>query len=127
MKTVAFITTRRVLAQSLANVIQTRPELGLEAQLLLNMEQAPLDAEVLKVDVAVIDQIDSTAERMVAALKLCAQIRVCVPDCRLILLLPQEDAIGRDMAMEAKRGGSIDDFVFQDTSVEYLLAKLVAS
>jgi hypothetical protein len=127
VKTVAFITTRRVLAQSLANVIEARPELGLEPQLLLNMEQAPLDAEVLRIDVAVIDQIDSTAERMVAALRVCAQIRSSVPSCRLILLLPQENAAGRDMAVEAKRSGNIDDFVFQDTSVEYLLAKLVAS
>ena len=127
MKTVALITARRVLVQSLANVIEAWPELGLEPQLLLNMEQAPLDAEVLRIDVAVIDQIDSTAERMVAALKLCAQIRSSVMSCRLILLLPQENAAGRDMVVEAKRGGSIDDFAFQDTSVEYLLAKLVAS
>ena len=127
MKTIGFITTRRVLGQSLVKVIQTRPELELAPHLLLNMEQAALDAEVLKVDVAVIDQIDSTAERMVAALKLCAQMRCSVPTCRLILLLPQEDVMGREMAIEAKRGGSIDDFVFQDTSVEYLLAKLVAS
>jgi len=127
VKTVAFITTRRVLGQSLARVIETRPELGLEPQLLLNMEQAALDAEVLKVDVAVIDQIDSSAEGLVAALRLCAQMRAAVPACRLILLLSQGDAVGREIAMESKRGGSIDDFVFQDTSVEYLLAKIVAS
>ena len=104
MKTVALITTRRVLAQSLANVIEARPELGLEPQLLLNMEQAPLDAEVLRIDVAVIDQIDSTAERMVAALKLCAQIRSSVLSCRLILLLPQENAAGRDIGRGSKAG-----------------------
>ena len=111
----------------MARVIETRPELGLEPQLLLNMEQAALDAEVLKVDVAVIDQIDSSAEGLVAALRLCAQMRAAVPACRLILLLSQGDAVGREIAMESKRGGSIDDFVFQDTSVEYLLAKIVAS
>ena len=57
-------------------------------------------------------------------LALCAWLREVTPDCRLMLMCPegQPEAVSR--AIEAKRRGEIDDFVFYDVSLDYLAASL---
>lgn len=57
-------------------------------------------------------------------LALCAWLREVTPHCRLMLMCPegQPEAVSR--AIEAKRRGEIDDFVFYDVSLDYLAASL---
>jgi len=126
MKKTAFITTRRMLGQSLVDAAKARPELGLDIYLMIDIKKALLDASVLKTDVAVVDVADRTAEAFDAALALCGTLRAEVPDCRLVLMLSQEDAAGQKRAIEAKRNAEVDDFIFHDATLDYLLAKLVA-
>ena len=58
MKKVALITTNKILAQSLSVVAKSMPDLNFELLLLLNSQQALLDAEVFEIDVALIDVMD---------------------------------------------------------------------
>lgn len=126
MKRIGFITTNKVLAQSLAAAVASRPELGLQPFLLLNPRQAALDAEVLGLDVAVVDIMDGASEQTDAILSFCRELRQSISGCRLLLLASQADAAGRSMVVDAMKSGVADDFVFYDTSLEYLFAKLSA-
>ncbi|MDL2294829.1 hypothetical protein LJC60_09430 [Ruminococcaceae bacterium OttesenSCG-928-D13] len=126
MKKIGFITTNKMLAQSLAAAVKGNPELEFEPFLLLDPQQASLDAEVLKLDVAVVDVIDGAAKETETLLSFCKRLRMTVPGCRQLLLVSQDDKIGQKMAICAMKSKTVDDFVFYDTSLEYLFAKLAA-
>lgn len=126
MKKIGFITTNKVLAQSLAAAVKSNPKLGFDPFLLLNPHQASLDAEVLEIDVAVIDVIDGASKKAEPILSFCEKLRVTLPACRLLLLVSQDDKSGQKMAIDAMKSKVADDFVFYDTSLEYLFAKLAA-
>lgn len=126
MKKIGFVTTNKVLAQSLAAAMRNSPQLGFAPFLLLNPRQAALDAEVFSIDIAVVDVIDGSAKEPEAALSLYEQLRGAVVGCRILLLVSQENRAGQEMAIRAMKSGVADDFVFYDTSLEYLFAKIAA-
>lgn len=99
MKRIGLITTNRVLAQSLAAAMNSHPELGFEPFLLLNPNQATLDAEVLRIDAAVIDVTDRASDEAEVVLTCCKMMRQKLPACRLLLLVSQEDQPGRRVAI----------------------------
>ena len=123
MKRIGFITTNKVLAQSLAAMVKNHPDWAFEPFLLLDPGQAALDAAVLELDAAVVDAADGAAGATGA---LCGSLRRAAPGCRLLLLVPQGGRAGRKTAIEAVKSHAADDFVFYDTSLDYLLAKLAA-
>lgn len=126
MKNIGFITTNTMLAQSLATMVKNHSDLSLEPFLLLDPHQATLDAEVLKIDIAVVDVIDGVSDKAETALSFCKVVRQAIPACRLLLLVSQDDKLGRNMAINAMKNKDADDFVFYDTSLDYLFAKLAA-
>ncbi|MDD2502733.1 MAG: hypothetical protein PHG58_02575 [Clostridia bacterium] len=131
MKKVALITTNKILAQSLAAAIKARPDLEFELFLLLNSNQALLDAEIFDIDVALIDfalinALDSDTEEKEIPLSFCEKLHTTLPNCHLLMLVSQDDLASRQMATEAKGKKIVDDFVFYDASLDYLFAKLAA-
>lgn len=126
MKKIAFITTNKILAQSLAAAIQGRPDLKFEFFLLLDPQQALLDAEILEIDVALIDVMDCGIEGEKNPLAFCEKLHKTLFNCRILLLVSQDDEICRSKAAEAKKNKIVDDFVFHDASLKYLFAKLEA-
>ena len=126
MTKIGFITTNKVLGQSLSSAINSKPNLGFEPFILLNLDQAALDVEVLQIDVAVIDILDSVSTQNTSVLSVCKKIRRASPSCRLLLFLSQDDIRGKATAVAAVQGEIADDFVFYDTSLEYFFAKLSA-
>lgn len=131
MKKVALITTNKILAQSFDSAIQCIENLDFELILLLNSRQALLDAEILEIDVALIDigfvdAIDNGVAEKGTTLSFCERLHKRLPNCHILLLFSQDDSANRKMATEAKESKIIDDFVFYDASLKYLLAKLSA-
>lgn len=126
VKKLGFITTNKVLAQSLATTVRDAPGLGFAPFLLLNPRQAALDAEMLHIDVAVVDIVDGATEEAAEVLPLCIKLREILPLCRVLLLVSQEDKTGKKMAIDAMRTKVADDFVFYDASLDYLFAKLAS-
>lgn len=129
IKKIALITTNKILAQSLDSAIRSMPNLGFEFALLLNSGQALLDAEILEVDVALIDmglmnEMDCDGKEKETTLSFCERLHNNLPNCHLLLLVSQDDRVNREMATEAKKRNIVDDFVFYDASLKYLLAKL---
>lgn len=126
MKKIAFVTTNKMLAQSLATALNNYPELEFESFLLLDPAQAALDAEVLQIDVAVVDMTRSDKNHTQAVLSACAQRSRADAGYRILLLVSQDDAVGKEAAMRAIQASLADDFVFYDASLQYLFAKLAA-
>lgn len=122
MTRVGFITKSKVLAQSLAETLRTRADLRFEPVILGDYAQAPLDAEVLGIGIAVVDGDGD----LPGALAVCTALRAAVPQCRLMLLLSPRQSGDSASAIEAKRAKRIDDFLFCDTSLDYLFAKLAS-
>ena len=126
MKKIGVITKNKVFAQSLATQIKSDPDLGFETHLLHNLKQALLDAEVLKIDLAIIEMITGSHADNEAVLSFCENLRQAVPGCRILLFVAQDDSANRKAAINAMKNRIVYDFVFYDESLQYLLAKLGA-
>lgn len=129
MKKIAFITNNNILAESLEETIKAMSKNQFDFFLLLNPQQVLMDVEILEIDVALIDmalfdlnQISKDDKKLHCFL--CEKIHKNIPDCKILLLLSQDDQLNRKVALAAKVDRMIDDFVFYDTSLKYLLAKL---
>lgn len=119
MKKIALITKNKILAESLAVAMKSTPDLGFKPFLLLNSQQALLDAEIFEIDIALIDFASFP-------LSFCQGLHKALPNCHLLLLVSQDDRETRKMATEAKKKKIVDDFVFYDASLQYLFAKLTS-
>ncbi|HCC35741.1 MAG TPA: hypothetical protein DEQ02_08990 [Ruminococcaceae bacterium] len=126
MKKIGFITTNKVLAQSLAAAIKNYPDLGFEPCLLINPDQVLLDAEIQNIEIAVVDMTWSAQEKSHSVFSLCKGLHKVVPCGKIFLLVPQRDPLAKDIAMRAIKCNLADDYVFFDVSLDYLLTKLLA-
>ena len=126
MKKIALITTNKIFAQSLKAAVKADQDLDVELFLLLNPQQALLDAKIFEIDVALIDVMDSDIEKKEKPLLFCEKLHSSLPNCHLLLLVSQENMVSRKIAIQAKEKKIVDDFVFYDASLKYLFAKLTA-
>jgi response regulator RpfG family c-di-GMP phosphodiesterase len=60
------------------------------------------------------------------AFEACDCIRESSPGCRVMLMCPENDRKSVDACEDAKQSGRIEDYVFYDSSPEYLTSKLKA-
>jgi len=126
MKRIGLISSSRVFAQSFAEAMEARPELGFTPLLLLNPRQALLDAELMELDLVVLDIAAESVKKSELLLPFCREIRKRLPNCRIVLLAFQDDKEVRELVRNAVKGNDADDFVFYDTSLEYMFAKLAS-
>ena len=63
---------------------------------------------------------------MELAVEICRSIRQNEQNIKILLLVRPEQAVVRKVAVDTKNAGLADDFVFYDSSLTYLLAKLEA-
>jgi len=126
MKNIGFISTSKVFAQSFAAIIKERADLEFKLFLLLNPRQALIDAEIMQIDVAVIDITDNASRNSENLTHFCEELRKNILGCHILLLVSQEDKADCKMAIDAVKNKIADDFVFYNASLEYLLAKLAA-
>ena len=124
MKTVLFISSNKMLGQGLSAAIRSKPELDFLWAAQLNYPQAAVGVDIFHADVAILDIVDQTD--MEQAVRLCRSLRRNEHGVRILLLVRPERAVVRKVAVEAKNAGLADDFVFYDSSLTYLLAKLAA-
>jgi len=122
MRKIMLVMHRRVLAQSLVNLMRDDPEREFFAEYIY--ENAPMTAEIRKADEAVIEMIEGDDEQIGECIDICRAIKAAAPECRLLLMCPENSSDGRHAAEEARRSGLIDDYVFYDASLDYLISKL---
>ena len=124
MKTVLFISSNKMLGQGLSAAFQSKPELDFLWAAQLNYPQAVVGIDIFHADVVILDIADQAD--MEQAVDICRSIRQNEQDLKILFLVRPEQAVVRKVAVEAKNIGLADDFVFYDSSLTYLLAKLAA-
>ena len=120
MKTVLFISSNKMLGQGLSAAFQSKPELDFLWAAQLNYPQAVVGIDIFHADVVILDIADQ------ADMDICRSIRQNEQDIKILLLVRQEQDVVRKVAVDAKNADLADDFVFYDSSLTYLLAKLAA-
>lgn len=74
--------------------------------------------------VALIEVAESGFYNMTYCLRLCQQIREEVPGCKLLMMCPDQDERIVKEVIQTKGKGLINDFVFYDVTLDYLISKL---
>lgn len=124
MKTVLFISSNKMLGQGLSASFQSKPELDFLWAAQLNYPQVFVGVDIFRADVVILDIVDQAD--MEQAIESCQSLRQNERVIKILLLVRPEHAAVRKVAVEAKNAGLADDFVFYDSSLTYLLAKLEA-
>ena len=83
-----------------------------------------MGVNIFHTDVVILDIVDQ--EDMGQSVKICQSIRQERQDIKILLLVRPEQSTVCSQVVETKNAGLIDDFVFYDSSLNYLLAKLEA-
>ena len=124
-KKVLLVMHRKILSDAL--IAQS----GSDARFTIVAEQnyatAALTAETCSPEIIVLEIPESgswkSAEKCLAV---CDVIRGQFPDCKQVILCSENDADSCREAIRAKQARRIDDFLFYDSSIHYLLSKLEA-
>lgn len=124
MKTVLFVSSNKILGQGLSAAILSKPEFDFRWEAQLQYSQAIAGADVFHADVVLLDVADQVD--MKRALEICQSLRQNSQTTKILLLVRPEQAAVRAQAVDAKNAGQVDNFVFYDSSLSYLLAKLAA-
>lgn len=122
LKTVILIMRRASLAQGLIAKVRDAPGI----QLCYEPDYAHADVAIRThlAAGALIEVSEDDVHDINFCLTLCAWLRKVTPHCRLMLMCPEGQTEAVHLAIEAKRRGEIDDFVFYDVSLDYLAASL---
>ena len=124
MKTVLFISSNKMLGQGLSAAIQSEPKLEFRWGAQLHYTQAIVGVDIFHADVVLLAIVELTDMEQAAAI--CETLRREEQGVKILLLVRPEQAAVRKVAVDAKNAGLADDFVFYDSSLTYLLAKLSA-
>ena len=122
METVVLVMRRRSVAQGLMQMLKEKSDF----HICYEQDYALADTAIRShgARVALIEIAESDSYNSKHCLALCGWLRQETPDCKLILMCPEQDQDCIRDVIEAKRDNKIDEFVFYDTSVEYLATKL---
>ena len=124
MKTVLFVSSNKILGQGLSAAILSKPKFDFRWEAQLQYSQAIVGADVFHADVVLLDVADQVD--MKRALEICQSLRQNSQTTKILLLVRPEQAAVRAQAVDAKNAGQVDNFIFYDSSLSYLLAKLAA-
>ena len=124
MQTIVLVMRRKPIAQSLVGRLQDNPD----AQIIHASDYDNSEAIIFnsKANVVLIEAAESGDYGIAYCLELCERLRKDAPKCMLLLMCPEQDENSITRVVEAKRKKRIDDFVFYDVTIEYLISKLMS-
>ena len=115
---------RKIFAEALIKAFEKNR--GLEAFSIYDYKNLGTMAESRKPVLALVEIPERYGSPALETLDVCDQIKKASPGCKILLMCSEKDKESIYLCTEEKRMGGIDDFVFYDSSMEYLLAKLDA-
>ena len=124
LKTVVLIMQRASLAQGLITKVRHDP--GIQLRYEPDYTRADVAIRYHLAEGALLEVSEDGAHDIGYCLMLCAWLRQVLPHCRLMLMCSESRMEDVHRAIEAKQRGEIDDFVFYDASLDYLVACLQA-
>lgn len=124
MQNIILIMQRKAIAQTLMNKLQDSPDIRLIYQPDYHSAQATIEGQNAKA--ALIEVTESRPYDMDYCLALCKRLRKNTPECKLLLMCPEQDEESIKQVVNAKGKKLIDDFVFYDVTMDYLTSKLLS-
>ena len=121
---VLLVLSRRVIAELLIGSIKA---LGnIEAHGIYEYKYAVINTASRKPNIALVEIPEKDGTPALDTLKICDGIKNERPECKIILICPECDKESVQTCIEAKKKGRIEDFLFYDSSVNYLVSKIEA-
>ena len=129
MQTIVLVMQRRSVAQGITQKLQEIQSLCVLLEPYHSRARAVICARAA--DIALIEVAETGhglagCQGISECLALCGSLREEAPQCRLLLMCPEGDREAVAQAVEAKRQGRVNDFVFYDTTISYLVSKLLS-
>ena len=121
---VMLLLCRRVIADLLIKSIEKKE--GVEAFGLYDYKNAAITAASRKPDVALVEIPEKNGTPALDTLEICEGIKTNSPGCKIVLLCPENDKESVNVCEEAKKQGKVEDYLFYDSGVDYLVSKLKA-
>jgi DNA-binding NarL/FixJ family response regulator len=115
---------RRVIADLLISVIEKQG--GVEAFGEYIYKNAVTTAISRKPDIALVEIPEQYGNPADDTFIVSEGIKEASPGCKIVMLCPEKDKASVNACTEAKKAGKIEDFLFYDSSVDYLVSKLEA-
>lgn len=122
MPNVLLVVHRRAIVQGLIDKLQKNSGISLVFE--ANFSHAMTAAALHDAKIALIEVAESGLHDLDYCLNLCQAIRGLVPECKLIIMCSEQDEESVKRVIKAKWEGKIDDFVFYDVTMDYLVSKL---
>ena len=115
---------RRVIADLLINSIEMNG--GVEAFGIYDYNNAAHSAAARKPDIALVEIPEKHGTPAIDTLEICEEIKEISPGCKIVLLCPEQDRGSVNECVKAKKQGKVEDYLFYDSGVDYLVSKLEA-
>ena len=122
MPNVLLVVHRRPIVQALIDKLQKNSGISLVYE--ANFSHAEIAGVLHNAEVVLIEVAESGMHNLDYCLNLCQEIRGLVPECKLIIMCSEQDEESVKRVIKAKWEGKIDDFVFYDVTMDYLVSKL---
>ena len=119
---VMLVLCRRVIAKLLIEHIKNN--MMMDAFDLYEYDKAKRIATVRQPALALVEIPERYDNPALDALDVCKDIKEACPNCKIMLMCPEHDKKSVESCIDALKKGQIDDYVFYDTSPEYLTSKL---
>ena len=130
MQTIVLVMRRRSVAQGIAQKLREAQSLCVVLEPSHSRARAAICSRAA--DIALIEVAEmgrhglSECQGISECLALCGSLREEAPQCKLLLMCPEGDREAVARAVEAKRQGQVNDFVFYDATTGYLVSKLLS-
>ena len=123
-KIVILVLCRKVIAKLFIEHITNNTQM--EALGVYKFSEVRNIAMVHNPTLALVEIPERHGDSVQEAFDVCGNIKEACPNCKIMLMCPEQDKKSVDACVEAKKKGKIEDYVFYDTSPEYLTSKLKA-
>ena len=115
---------RRIVAEALVGYIERSSNLS--AFVVRKFTDAADIAKVRLPVLALVEIPERYGSPALDTLDVCEEIKKASPGCKIVLLCPEQDKESVDICIDERWRGSIEDFLFYDSSMDYLASKLKA-
>ena len=123
-KIVMLVLCRKVISGLLIEAIKQRTDM--DAFGVYEFNKARNMAMVRQPKIALVEIPENRGDPAREALDICGDIQEVSPGCRIILICPENDEESVAACIEAIKEGKINDYLFYDLSVDYLVSKLIS-
>ena len=113
---------RRVIAEALVGCIERSS--ALRPFVVRKFEDAAAVARVRRPALALVEIPERFGSPALDTIDVCEAIKTASPGCKIVLLCPEQDKESVDICVDERRRGGIEDFLFYDSSMEYLASTL---